>query len=97
MNTTQATPIPDCADDRPPFNVKRQLWRLPIGEIFQDAGGQRFEKIAEIINRCGEPRHAIQCLASPFKRQPGPIASAFFTTPGTILFREGWLKVFVRG
>lgn len=94
MNTTCAPTVPDAGD----FNVKRELWRLPVGEVFQDwLGKQRFEKVAEIITARGEVRHAILCLASPFQagQKLGPVCSAFFTTPGTLLFREGSLKVFV--
>lgn len=79
------------------FPMKRQLWRVPVGGIFQDWNGQRFEKIAELVNQRGEPRHAVQCLVTPFKGTPGPIASAFFCSPGTIVYREGNLQVFVRG
>ena len=102
MNTHSAPASPGAVteDGAYHFCVKRQLWRLPIGEVFEDYyHKQQFEKIAEIINQRGEVLHAFLCLASPFKegQKLGPVCSAFFTTQGTILFREGSLKVFVRG
>jgi hypothetical protein len=99
MNTTSATPIPE-TNDQAAFDLKRQLWRLPVGTVFEDwYGKQRFEKVAEIINSRGQVRHAIQCLVSPFKagQDIGRICSAFFTTPGTVLYREGDLQVFIQG
>jgi hypothetical protein len=63
MNTLQATSIPDSADQLPEFHVERQLWRLPIGQEFEDfwpefcslvASGQVPEDFAGpgIISRC---------------------------------------------
>lgn len=96
MNTTKATPIPGSIREGGywEFSEKREIWRLPVGTIFEDGyHKQQFE----VITR-GQVRHAIQCLASPFEegQDIGPICSAFFTTPRTILFREGRLQVFIR-
>jgi hypothetical protein len=65
------------------------LWRLPVGAQFEDASGQRFEKLAEIVNVRGQRRHVVQCLATPFRGKPGAMASAFFTEMGSLLYLEG--------
>lgn len=83
------------------FNVKRQLWRLPVGALFEDAyHKQIFRKTAEVLTSRGRKRHQLECVASPFKGRTkplGPVCSAFFCLPGQVVYREGSLQVFVRG
>lgn len=101
MNTTEAIPTPGAVQDDGyyTFRVKRELYRLPVGTIFEDGyHKQLFEKVAEIINRRGEPRHVLQCVAGPFEtgQKLGPVCGAFFCRVGDLVYREGKLKVFVR-
>lgn len=101
MNTNEAPSTPGTVqeDGYYTFCVKRELYRLPVGTIFEDGHHKQiFEKVGEIITRRGEPRHALQCLASPFKRNDklGPVCAAFFCRVGDLVYREGKLKVFVR-
>jgi hypothetical protein len=96
-NTTlEETPSPTTNAKGPEFCVERQLWRVKCGEQFEDGGGQRFEKITEIINQSGQRRHVVQCLWSPLKGKLGPVCAAFFTEAGTVLYLGGGRTVLVR-
>ena len=71
----------------------KQLYRLPVGTVFNDwYRKQVFIKEGEIATKTGK-RHRLRCIVSPF-RKTGPISSAFFCAVGTVVFREGNLRVF---
>ena len=68
-------------------NAAFTLRRLKPGAVFDDfCGTQSFVKLGTVRTRRGL-RHVVRCLRSPFGvRRPGPIASAFFTHVGSVLF-----------
>lgn len=75
----------------------KQLWRLPAGSLFWDyRKKQLFVKESTVMGRRRRPMrlHQVRCLISPFRKEPGPICSAFFTHVGATLYLGGSKEVY---
>jgi hypothetical protein len=63
------------------------LKTLAGGTRFRDQNNQVFEALGE--RRLGWRKrvfYGVRCISSPFKAALGPVSSAFFTSPGSVLW-----------
>ena len=75
-------------------NTPTPLRRLSAGARFRDISGQTFEALGQ--TRIGWRRrkfYGVRCLTSPFTSPLGPISSAFFTSPGAVLWLDPYQPV----